>query len=772
MITLREDHNSAPEKSAKDPYLPQTPEQIRDERMIASDNRYTHQRRAGSCCSRLVLCCLAVFWLIPPAGADSPTTNDTDAIDICRYNSESLEDLRELVKARALGKTLSELAHALSDDPDQLLAKWEKPKIKIDERKYELTGMPIGNMHIYRVLCPQGFGNQNTWFFDVLEDEEGLIRRANVNLLYDDDQNFAMRNEAINTDRYISRKGVISAVTSMVEARSYNREQIREEMIAGGFLYNRSCITANIMTDNFVEAPFPPNNIFYFMGLQSSASHPAHAAISFSRSSEEFLNAKPFFGEDQSECEYHREKYAQQSRDFMLENYPDTLWTQTIIEKEKQGRPGYEIKNNISFLKSFSFTGIPLNPELLIDACTYHLESFDDLDALVQARGLGKTVPELVRLLSHDPAGTLASWKETNYRLGDKLRELSGVTTGRLYEIGQGCRQESGLIDVWWFRIIKNEDGLVAWIETTLLYEDQTLMMPDDPGKPTTRNPSAETENGSVYDISEDSITGDPIDLCRYGAQSFDDLAALVKARGTGTTLPQLAHILSDHPADTLAYWQLYYRSVDQEIQKVTGITAGRLHRLIKYCPQPFDNHNIWSFHILENEDGRVEIIDPYLFYDRDRNFAMRNEAINAARYATPKGVVQAVTSLAEARSYSREDMRAVMMAGGFWLNSSCRDTQTMGDTFIAPPASPQSLIGLHGYSWPVSMHPHAVVMFSRSSGEFMESKKFYNLVYTSRCHFNSKAMQQKNREFFKKNYPDSWVTKRIIESSSEIGNP
>ncbi len=726
--------------------------------MITSDGRYTHQRRAGSFCSGLVLYCLAVFWLIPPAGADSPAINDTDAIDICRYNSESLEDLRDLVKARALGKTVPELARIFSDDSDQVLAVWEDPK-KINELTHDLTGVPIGNIHIYRISCPQGFGNQNAWIFWFLENHVGVIQIIDIQLYYDDDQNFAMRNESINANRYLSEDGVVKAVTSMVEARSYSREQIREEMIAGGFLYNRSCITAEMVTDSFVTLPPPPDTFFALMGFYYAAEHYPHAAISFSRPSEEFLNAKPFFGEDRSECGYDREKHAQQSRDFMLKNYPDTLWAKRIMENETQGQLNDKIESNISFLKSFSPTGTPVNSELLIDICTYHLESFDDLDALVQARGIGATLPELARVLSEDTADILAYWEETNKPLSDQLRELSGVTTGRLYEIGQGCRQEFGLYDVWWFRIIKNQDGLVAWIETTLRYEDQTLMMPDDPGEPAARNPSAETENGSVYDISKDSITGDPIDLCRYGSQSFDDLAALVKARGTGTTLPQLAHILSDHPADTLAYWQLYYQSVDQNIQKVTGITTGRLYRFVQHCPQAFDNQNIWSFHILENEDGRVKQIDPYLFYDRDQNFAMRNEAINAARYATPKGVVQAVTSLAEARSYSREDMRAVMMAGGFWLSRSCTTTQMLRDNFVAPLAAPESLIGLHVYPLTSRIqYPHAAVIFSPSSGELMKVQQF-SRSDSPECRFYESSMRQKNSKFPRENHLDSWQT-------------
>ncbi len=762
MITLREDHNSAPEKSAKDPYLPQTPEQIRDERMIASDNRYTHQRRAGSFCSRLVLCCLAVFWLIPPAGADSPATNDTDAIDICRYNSESLEDLRDLVKARALGKTLSELAHALSNDPDQLLAEWEKPEIKIDERLHNLGKIPFGHIYIHRVFCPQGFGNQNVWFFDIFENEDGIIRSAHTQLFYND-QNFAMRNESINANHYLSEDWVVKAVASMAEARLYNREQMREEMIAGGFWLNRSCITAGTVTDNFVIRPLSPDNMFVLISFYHIPDPPPHAAITFARPSEEFLNVK----KDNNECSHDARTYGRQSSAFFLENYPESWIAKAIKYKREQKRQKKQrTSENVAFLRSLTPIRTVAN-SMLISLCGYDVENFDDLDALVQARGIGATLPELARVLSKDPADTLAYWEETNKPLSDQLRELSGVTTGRLYEIGQGCRQESGLIDVWWFRIIKNQDGVVAWIETTLRYDDhKNPKISDDlTGSPKpTSDPSTKAENDPVHETSADSIAGDLIDLCRYGSQSFDDLAALVKARGLGKKLVALAHALSEDPDQLLADWHQHNRPVDPEIQEVTGIIPGRLYRFVQHCPQAFDNYNIWSFHILENEGGRVKQIDPYLFYDRDQNFAMRNEAINAARYATPKGVVQAVTSLAEARSYSREDMRKTMNNGGFWLNGSCETIEILRDNFVAPYSSPNSLVGLHGYpSTPWDQYPHAAVVFSRSSGELMKVHTAPDVDHRE-CRLNNDTMEQQGREFFKKTYPDSWIVKKMVQ--------
>ncbi len=697
----------------------------------------------------MVLCWMTLSWLVllglaVPAWAGPE--QDTNPIDICSYDSKTLADLKVLIEARGLGKTLPELAQALSDDPDRVLAELEKNRLRINEDMHKKYGIPIGRIHLHRVFCPQGSGNQNMWFFDVLENETGIIERVNTQLFYND-QNFVLRDEKINAARYLPEEGVVSAVASLMETHSYSREQIRQEMIAGGFWLNRSCKTAQTVTDTFVAPPFPPNSVFYVMGLQSSASAPAHAAIAFSRPGEEFLNVKPFFGEDSSSCDYNKWIYSRQSAAFFEENYPESPWTKAARKGRAQRQLRNTIKDNVEFLKSFAPTGDRPDPAL-IDFCEYNVESFDDLNALVQARGLGTTLPELAAMLSDDPISVLTDWEEYNQPLDQELQELSGVATGRLYKRGWGCLQESGFYDVWWFRIIKNEDDRVAWIETTLLYnDDQNHTKPDQTGHP-------------EPDRQIPSSTGDAIDLCSYDVQSLDDLTALVQARGLRRTLPELAGLLSDDPAAVLAYWNANNQPVDQGMQQMTSITAGRIYRFVRSCQQEFDNQNIWSFHILENEAGRVEIIDPYLFYDYDQNFVMRREAINAQRYATPEGLIRAMTSMMKTGSYSREQLREEMIAGGFWLNDSCEDSKILGDVFIAPVAPPDSLIGLHGYSWPIYMHPHVGAMFSRSSGEWIKAQMFVDIPQPG-CRFDGETMQQRIRVFFKENYPDSWAASK-----------
>ncbi len=580
----------------------------------------------------MVLCWMTLSWLVllglavPVWAGPAP-----EPIDICSYDSKTLGDLQALVEARGLGKTLPELAPALSDDPDQLLTEWEQPGMRINEDIHEKSGMPIGYIHLHHVICPQGSGNQNMWVFDVLENEAGIIERVNTQLLYND-QNFALRDERINTERYLSKDGVISAVASLMEAHSYSREQIRQEMIAGGFWLNRSCETAQTVTDTFVAPPFPPNSVFYIMGYYSIPGPYLRASISFSRPSEKFLNVKLSYGKNGSDCGYDQELYSQQSGDFFLENYPESWVTQKIRNKriEEGG------KNNITFLKSLNPTG----------------------------------------------GGT-------------------GLAPGSTQDVAG----------------------------------------------PTSQIPA---------------ITA--IDLCSYDAQSLDDLTALVQAKGVGKTLPELAPLLSDDPANTLAYWNANSRPVDQGIQKITGITAGRIYRFVRSCQQEFDNQNIWSFHILENAAGRVEIIDPYLFYDHDQNFVMRREAINAQRYATPEGVVQAIASMMKAHSYSRERLREEMTAGGFWLSGSCKTIKMLRDNFITPPAPPESLIALNGYSWLVHMHPHAAVIFSRSSGEWMKAQPFPNVDHRE-CRFDRETMQRRIRVFFKENYPDSWAASKYVQT-------
>ncbi len=694
----------------------------------------------------MVLCWVTLSWLAllglaTPAWAGPAP----EPIDICSYDSKTLADLKVLIEARGLGKTLPELAPALSDDPDQVLTEWEKPRMRIDEDIHKKYGMPIGRIHFHHVVCPQEFGNQNMWVFDVLENEAGIIERVNTQLLYVD-QNFALRDEAINTERYTFEGPVVAAVISLMEVHSYSREQIRQEMIGGGFLLNRSCKTAQTVTDSYTAAPFPPNSVFYIMGFQSSAIAPAHAAIAFSRPSEEFLNVKPLSGKDKNECAHSRQVYDRQSAAFLLENYPENQWTKAVINNMAQERR----KDSIKFLKSFLPTGVPPNPAL-IDLCGYNLDSFDDLDALVQARGLGATLPELAAMLSDDPINVLDDWEGYNQPLDEELQELSGVATGRLYKFSRGCPQELGVDDLWRFRIIKNEDDRVAWIETTLLYNHD-------------RNHTT-SDQTSNQELDRQIPATTAIDLCRYDAESLNDLTALVQAKGLGRTLPELAALLSNDPAAVLAYWDANNQPVNQVIQKITGITAGQIYRFVRSCRQEFGNQNIWSFHILENQAGRVEIIDPYLFYDRDQNFAMRREAINAQRYATPEGLIRAMTSMMETGSYSRERLREEMIAGGFWLNGSCEIMKMLRDNFAAPPPPPESLIGLHSYELiPWAIYPRAAVIFSQSSGEWMKVQSFHDIDYRE-CRFDRKAMRQNMIEFLGKNYPNSWLGKLIIEN-------
>ncbi len=690
------------------------------------------------------LCWLVLLGLAVPAWAGPAP----EPIDICGYDSKTLEDLRALVEARGLGKTLPELAPALSDDPDQVLTEWENDKEEVGQWIHNLTKIPSDYSYIrYFVDCPQAFGNQNIWHFFILENEEEVIENIYFNLFYDYDQNFALRNEKINAARYLSQKGVVSAVASLMEAHSYSREQIRQEMIAGGFWLNRSCKTAQTVTDTFVAPPFPPDNFYGLIVSYLESILFPNASITFSRPSEELLSVKPSSGKDKSACGYSQKRYEQKSVAFFLENYPES-WATKILRYKKAQESGREerAQKNIAFLKFLPPVETAFDPAV-IHMCTYNAESFDDLDALVQARGLGATLPELAALLSYDPANVIDDWEGYNQPLDQELQELSGVVTGRLYEFSQVCPQKFGFDDIWLFRIINNEDDRVAWIETTLFYNpDQNHTTSDQTSDP---EPSLQTPATTA------------IDLCSYDAQSLDDLTALVQAKGLGRTLPELAALLSDDPANTLAYWDANNRPVDQEVQELSGITAGQIYRFVRSCQQEFDNQNIWSFHILENEAGRVEMIDPHLFYDRDQNFAMRREAINAQRYATPEGLIRAMTSMMEAHSYSRERLREEMLAGGFWLNGSCKTIKMLRDNFVASPPPPDSLIGLHGYrSTPWAIYPHAAVIFSRSSGEWMKAQPFPDVDHRE-CRFDHEAMQQRMREFFKENYPDSWIAKQ-----------
>ncbi len=699
----------------------------------------------------MVLCWVTLSWLAllglaTPAWA-GPEQN-TNPIDICSYDSKTLADLKVLVEARGLGKTLPELAQALSDDPDRVLAEWENDKKKVGQWAQSLTEIPSDYSYIrYLVDCRQEFGNQNTWRFFFLENEEGVIENIYFNLFYDYDQNFALRNEKINAARYLSQEGVVSAVASLMETYSYSREQIRQEMIAGGFWLNQSCKTAQTVSDSFMAPPLPPDNVHDLIGFYLESILFPNASITFSRSSEEFLSVKPLSGEDRSACGYNQKRYKQKSVAFFLEKYPESWVTKILRYKKAQESAREErAQKNIAFLKFLPPVETAFDPAV-IHMCTYNAESFDDLDALVQARGLGATLPELAAMLSDDPANTLARWEEYNRPLDQELQELSGMATGRLYEIGRSCPQKFGFDDIWRFRIINNEDDRVAWIETTLFHN------------PDQNHTTSDQKNHQKPDLQTPATTA--IDLCSYGAQSLDDLGALVQARGLGKTLPELAALLSDDPANTLAYWDANNRPVDQEVQELSGITAGQIYRFVRSCQQEFDNQNIWSFHILENAAGRVEIIDPYLFYDHDQNFVMRREAINAQRYATPEGVVQAIASMMEAHSYSRERLREEMTAGGFWLNGSCKTIKMLRDNFVASPPPPDSLIGLHGYrSTPWAIYPHAAVIFSRSSGEWMKTQPFPDVDHRE-CRFDHEAMQQRMREFFKENYPDSWITKQ-----------
>ena len=426
--------------------------------------RTSPSRGGFAVCWMVWLCLVAPAWADPlvvatktteepqSVGKDSARDSHTDiqntgVIDLCGYGSESFDDLKSLLNTRGMGKKPVALARTLSDDPDQLLAKWEKDKNEVNEGAHDMIKIPLGHFIYphYVVSCPQPFDNQNTWVLQILENEAGVIEIIDIQLFYDEDRNFAMRNERINANRYLSEDGFVRAVTSMVAARTYSRQQMREEMINGGFWLNQSCITNKTVTDTFIALPFFPESIFSLTNIYIFLKPRPHAAIAFSRPSEEFLYVEN--SGNKKNCTYDKEIYHQRVADFFLENYPEH-WANKAIKHKKARKLVKEeyTQATMAFLKSLTPAGAVPDSALAastpkpetktalndtpvgdaptdttsdnqIDLCSYDVESFDDLDALVQAKGLGKTVSE-VALLSDDPAKTLADWEENSKTLG------------------------------------------------------------------------------------------------------------------------------------------------------------------------------------------------------------------------------------------------------------------------------------------------------------------------------------------------------------------
>ncbi len=285
--------------------------------MALGDELGPYDKRNGFMILRLVVS-LSVFLCVQMVFLTRGNAMANEKINICKYGAKTIKALELKLHNTVVLQNKTDLAAVFENTPYKLY----RTK-KVNPRLHKLTGIPLGKVHTVNFRCPVSEVNTNKWLLVSLEAETGEVTQLDVYLFYED-EDFSKRGEALAARRFSSSIELANVINQIGQIRPKTREAFRDEMLAGGFLFHRSCQGKGVVSDIYVTPPVPPTSISALRGTYFVPIMRPNVAVTFSSENGEFLYAKRGV--------VSKGLYDEQTEDWLKTHYPNS-WISQLFER-------------------------------------------------------------------------------------------------------------------------------------------------------------------------------------------------------------------------------------------------------------------------------------------------------------------------------------------------------------------------------------------------------------------------------------------------------
>ncbi len=252
-----------------------------------------------------------------------------EKINICDYGAKDIKGLELKLHNLILNKKNVDLASFFQN------VLYKRETEEVDPIKHDITGIPLGQAKGISFHCRISEVNTNYWTVAMLEDTNREVTKLELSLIYDLDDDFSKRGEELSSDRFRTSIALSKAVNQIEKTRPETREEFRHAMLAGGFLFHRSCQDKDVVSDIYMQPLPPPNSISALWGSYFYPMSRPNVAAAFSSQSDEFLYAKPAEGKNSGNCKVLPSLYSKQMEDWLITNYPNN-WLIKFADRSKK----------------------------------------------------------------------------------------------------------------------------------------------------------------------------------------------------------------------------------------------------------------------------------------------------------------------------------------------------------------------------------------------------------------------------------------------------